>query len=153
SGAVTGVSQPISPAVTTVYTLTATNSAGSVTAQATVNVTQDTTPPVISSVASSAVGNSAVTITWSTDELSDTQVDYGTTTSYGSSSVLSTTLTTTHKVSLSILTGGTTYHYRVKSRDAYGNLAVSGDYVFITNQTQPSLTLSSGTAAAGGTVA
>jgi hypothetical protein len=90
---------------------------------------------VLSSVASSAVTDSSATITWLTDELADTQVDYGTTASYGTASTLNTTLTKSHSVVLSNLAGGTTYHYRVKSRDGFGNLAVSGDYVFTTTGT------------------
>jgi hypothetical protein len=126
-GTVTAASQAITPAATTVYILTATNSAGSVTAQTTVTVVADTTPPVISSIASSAVTDSSATITWSTDKSSDTQVDYGPTASYGANSALASTLTTVHRVDLANLVAGTTYHYRVKSRDAFGNLAVSAD--------------------------
>ena len=37
-----------------------------------------------------------------------------------------------HQVTLSGLAPGTLYHYRVKSRDAAGNLSVSGDFTFIT---------------------
>jgi RHS repeat-associated protein len=39
-----------------------------------------------------------------------------------------------HSQGLSGLTAGTVYHYRVKSRDAAGNLAVSGDFTFTTTQ-------------------
>src|SRR5205085_5897089 len=39
---------------------------------------------------------------------------------------------TGHTVALSGLVAGTTYHFRVKSRDAAGNLATSGDYTFAT---------------------
>jgi phosphodiesterase/alkaline phosphatase D-like protein len=92
----------------------------------------DTTPPVISGVASSGVTSSAATISWATNEASDTQVDYGTTTAYGSSSPLNTSLVTSHNTALSGLSGSTTYHYRVKSRDAAGNLAASGDFMFTT---------------------
>lgn len=47
-GSVTGTSVQVSPAQTTTYTLTATNSAGTVTAQTTVTVTPpDTTPPAV----------------------------------------------------------------------------------------------------------
>src|SRR5207245_6473087 len=37
-----------------------------------------------------------------------------------------------HSQTLSSLTASTTYHYRVKSKDAAGNPAVSGDFSFTT---------------------
>ena len=89
-------------------------------------VTPDTTPPLISAVTASSVTASGATITWTTDEASDSQVDYGPTADYGSSSALNTTLVTTHTVTLTGLTGTTLYHVRVRSRDAAGNLALSG---------------------------
>ena len=92
----------------------------------------DTTPPVISGAAASPVTQSGATISWTTDEASDTQVDYGTTTSYGSSTTLNTSLVTSHSVALSSLTTSTLYHYRVRSRDGAGNLATSVDYTFTT---------------------
>ena len=90
----------------------------------------DTTPPVISTVASSSITANSATITWTTNEASNSQVEYGLTTSYGNSTTLDVTKVTSHSVSLSGLTAGTTYHYRVKSTDAAGNSAVSSDYWF-----------------------
>jgi hypothetical protein len=92
----------------------------------------DTTPPVLSSVSSSALTQTTAAISWTTDEAADTQIDYGTTTSYGSSTALNTTLALTHTVSLSSLTAGTLYHFRVKSRDLAGNIAVSADQTLTT---------------------
>jgi chitodextrinase len=93
----------------------------------------DTTPPAISGIASSAVTSSSATITWITDEVSNSQVEYGTTVSYGSASALNSSLTTSHSLSLSGLSASTLYHYRVKSSDASGNLAISNDQTFITS--------------------
>ena len=92
----------------------------------------DTQPPIISDVAANNVTTATATIVWTTDEASDSQVEYGLTTSYGASTSLSVTLATDHVVSLSNLQANTTYHYRVKSRDAAGNLAASGDFIFTT---------------------
>ena len=75
------------------------------------------------------------TIGWTTNEASDTQVEYGLTTSYGSSTTLNTALVTSHSASLSGMAANTLYHYRVKSRDAAGNLATSGDFTFTTAAT------------------
>ncbi|PYN90404.1 MAG: hypothetical protein DMD89_33675 [Candidatus Rokuibacteriota bacterium] len=95
-------------------------------------VPADTTPPVISSVAASNISTSAATITWTTNETSDSQVEYGPTIAYGRETTLDSALVTSHRVGLSGLTAGTLYHYRVKSRDAASNLAVSGDFTFTT---------------------
>ena len=97
----------------------------------------DTTPPLISSIAVSNLTGTSATITWRTDEPADTQVEYGTSTSYGSQTPLDSALATTHQVTLSGLKPATTYHFRVKSRDAAGNLAVSADQTFTTLDTIP----------------
>lgn len=92
----------------------------------------DTTPPTISSVSASGITGSGATITWATNEAADSQVEYGTTTAYGQSSALDSAKVTSHSVNLTGLTVSTLYHYRVKSRDAEGNLATSGDAAFST---------------------
>ena len=91
----------------------------------------DTTPPVISNVQATAITASGATITWSTDEPADSVVEYGLTTSYGSS-VSNTTDVTNHSLPLTGLTGNTLYHYRVKSTDAAGNMTTSADHSFQT---------------------
>ncbi|MBA2480204.1 MAG: fibronectin type III domain-containing protein, partial [Planctomycetes bacterium] len=91
----------------------------------------DTVAPVISAISANATATSA-TIGWTTNEAADTQVEYGTTTAYGSNSALITAKVTAHSQTISGLTAGTLYHYRVKSRDAAGNLATSADATFTT---------------------
>src|SRR3989475_546704 len=99
--------------------------------------TPDTTPPSISGVTASGVNSATATITWTTNEASDSQVQYGTTMSYGNSTPLDSSMVTSHSQMVSGLTAGTTYHFRVKSKDAAGNLATSGDFVFTTTATPP----------------
>ncbi len=93
----------------------------------------DTTPPVISGVNSSGITRTGATISWNTNEAADSQVDYGTTASYGNSTALNDNRTTSHVQSLSGLTADTLYHYRIRSRDEDGNLALSGDFTFTTS--------------------
>src|SRR5207249_44386 len=78
--------------------------------------TLDATPPVISAVTATSITSSGATITWTTSETSDSQVDYGLTTAYGSTTTLNTSLVTAHSAALSGLAGTTLYHYRVRSR-------------------------------------
>jgi DNA-binding beta-propeller fold protein YncE len=105
------------------------------------SIAKDANPPTISSVAAGNLTTSAATITWTTNEVSDSQVEYGLTTSYGSASTLNPALVTSHTVALSSLQVNTTYHYRVKSKDASGNLAVSNDFTFTTVSSPPPLNL------------
>jgi hypothetical protein len=92
----------------------------------------DTTPPVISGVAVDGITVSGAEITWFTDEPSDSQVEYGSTAAYGSSTGTDPALTTTHAMTLSELTSGSVYHFRVLSRDGSGNIAASSDMTFAT---------------------
>jgi hypothetical protein len=105
----------------------------------------DTLPgPVISSVAAGSVTTSGATIGWVTDQLADSRVEYGLTTAYGSATSLDPVLTVGHSEPISGLTVGTTYHYRVSSRNTSGQLATSGDFTFQTaGSTGPSDTFDS----------
>jgi PQQ-like domain len=89
-------------------------------------------PPVISAVQASNISATAATISWTTDTLSDSQVDFGTTSAYGTSTTLDPTLVTGHSQSLSALTPNTTYHFQVKSRDASNQLITSPDITLTT---------------------
>ena len=93
------------------------------------------------------------TITWTTAVPANSQITYGTTTSYGSSSALNSNLVTTHSATLTSLTAGTTYHYRVLSADSTGVLVTGLDNVFNTPAAAISVSVSPTTAtvASGGT--
>lgn len=92
--------------------------------------TVDVTLPVISAIGTSVTTDTA-TVTWVTNEASDSQIVYGLSTSYGSSTV-ALGLVTAHSQTITRLTAGTTYHFQVKSKDAAGNLATSADGTFTT---------------------
>ena len=91
----------------------------------------DTTPPVISGVLASPIQERSASITWTTNESADSQIEYGTTNTYGSTTVLSN-FSLARTLNLTNLTPGTLYYYRVKSRDGSGNLGTSGDHTFTT---------------------
>ncbi|MFH1657024.1 MAG: fibronectin type III domain-containing protein, partial [bacterium] len=94
--------------------------------------TRDTTAPTISNVSSSTVSNNSATIIWTTNELSTSQINYGTTNSYGSQTTLDSTLTYQHSVKLTNLTKQTTYHFQVVSEDSADNSTASSDYTILT---------------------
>jgi len=82
----------------------------------------DTTPPVISAVVATP-SNTTATITWTTNEPSTSVVEYGTSAIVLSSSATSAGMVTSHSVTLTGLTVGQTYHFRVISKDAANNIA------------------------------
>jgi hypothetical protein len=93
----------------------------------------DMTPPVISHISVTGIIETSATITWITDKPSDSNVDYGMSTSYGITASNSVEeLVTSHSIRLDGLNACTTYHYRVKSKDASDNEATSGDDTFTT---------------------
>jgi Domain of unknown function (DUF4082)/Bacterial Ig-like domain/Bacterial Ig domain/Purple acid Phosphatase, N-terminal domain len=85
----------------------------------------DTTPPSISAVAASANVNGTATVSWSTNEASDSHVDYGTDPGALAPSPGDAARVTSHSVQLTGLTPGATYHFRVRSADAEGNESTS----------------------------
>jgi len=111
----------------------------------------DTTAPTISAVSAGSISQTSAVITWTTNEAADSQVAYGLTTSYGSTTTLDTTKVTAHSVSVTGLTANTTYHFQVKSKDAAGNLATSADATFTTqaatsDTTAPTVSITAPTA-------
>ena len=112
---------------------TAGNASNSLPINFTVNAPATTTP-VISNLSIANIGTTTATVTWNTDANSTTQVFYGTSTAYGSSSTLNTTATTTHSVMLTNLSEATLYHVEAVSTDT-GGTATSSDMVFVTQST------------------
>ena len=93
----------------------------------------DTTSPIISNTVSNPSSN-GILITWNTDELASSFVDYGLTTSYGTSTseIDLSPRVTNHSISLSNLVSCSTYHYRVLSTDGDTNQATGDDNIFTT---------------------
>ena len=98
----------------------------------------ETEPPVISGVHAKDITFNSVSINWTTNKEADSQVEYGTTLLYGYSSSLDSSLVQTHEQTIYVAPS-TQYYYRVLSRDAFGNLANSQNYSFISSD-QPDLT-------------
>ena len=78
--------------------------------------------PVITQV-STREGPGRVTITWRTDVPADSQVQYGPTTAYASSTPLDRTLVSTHSVTVTGLARKSQYFFQVLSRDSVGSLS------------------------------
>jgi hypothetical protein len=100
----------------------------------------DMTPPVITGVEVSATAVKEVGILWKTDDLSSSQVEWGPSISYGNKTEITDDPTSgksaglvTHGTKVSNLTGNTTYHYRVISKNKDGFESKSGDDTFTTS--------------------
>ena len=87
----------------------------------------DQEAPEISNVQISNVTENEVTITWDTDEDSDSLVNYGLQPDYG---ILRIPVAdrTAHSMTLENLEPGRVYYFRVVSADADGNQGISADY-------------------------
>jgi len=83
--------------------------------------------PSLTQINATGVTASGALITWLSSSAGDTQVNYGTTSSYGSSSPLDSRQVTSHNVYLTGLSPSTTYHFQV---DTSGT--ASGDFTFTT---------------------
>ena len=96
----------------------------------------DTTAPVIS-VISTDMGTSTATISWTTDEDSDSEVEYALESISSTTSTITqsdSNMVTSHSIMLEDLTPETTYYYIVKSTDAGGNQASSTEMSFTTEE-------------------
>jgi len=96
-------------------------------------VCADVTAPVISNIVNSSITNQSATISWQTDEDSNSSVLYGLTTGLGGF-VGSGIFEMSHSISLGGLRNNTQYYYRVRSCDAAGNCVNSTIFNFRTVQ-------------------
>jgi len=84
----------------------------------------DATPPTISAVSAAPSTNSAV-ISWTTNELASSRVDYGTSPSSLTSTASTPGVAGAHSVTITGLNQATTYYFRVTSVDVSSNSATS----------------------------
>ncbi|MDA3937044.1 MAG: hypothetical protein PF636_09390, partial [Actinomycetota bacterium] len=91
----------------------------------------DALPPVISGhwIDLNTLGADQPIIRWTTDEMSTSWIEYGETTAYGTEDGTDS-MSTAHAVTLSSVTTGTVYHYRIRITDVLGNTGYSADAVF-----------------------
>jgi len=92
----------------------------------------DTTPPTITDVTVTNLKADSATITWTTNEPATSQVEWGTSMEFGNTTPEDSSLTTNHSVNLTGLMPGTQYYFRVRSKDAARNEAVSDGSSFKT---------------------
>ncbi len=105
----------------------------------------DSALPIITSETAGSITSTSATITWNTNELANSSVKYGTSSTSLGSLVNISTQQTSHSVVLSGLTASTTYYFNVTSCDAGGNCNTTGPFNFATTSAG-----SSGSSGGGG---
>jgi len=86
----------------------------------------------ISDVGIVTIADTEVTINWTTDIPSTSQVDFGLTNEYGVSTPVSNELVTNHTLVLKNLKPSTAYHYQVTSTTPDGGSSTQGSNTFLT---------------------
>ncbi len=114
------------------------NSCGHSFATAAHAVIADTTAPDVTLITEGSLTTTSATITFTTSEVGNARIEYGTTAGYGETTALDTNLALTHAVTISHLTPNTTYHYRIISSDEAGNETITPDETFMTQAVSPS---------------
>jgi chitodextrinase len=106
----------------------------------------------ISNAAATSATMNSIQVGWTTSAPATSQVNYGKTASYGSSTGVNSTMVSAHQTGIVSLTPGTTYHFQISSTDANGNSATSSDMTFttLTDTTPPTVAIV--TPAAGATI-
>ena len=105
--------------------------------QVTNSVNNDMEPPVIKNVILEEVRQAVfpeATISWETDEPSSSIVEYGLTSRYGERAESEKIFADAHRITITGLRKGEQYHYRIVSRDIFGNAGVSDDFMLDTSR-------------------
>ncbi len=142
SSAFTQVLSGLTASTTYHFRITAKDAAGNIASTGDVVFTTssvpppaDTTAPIISGISVGSIASTTATIMWTTNELANSKVYYGTTTPLslsGASFISDSSLVTSHTKSLSGLTASTTHYYVIESKDGAGNTATSTESSFTT---------------------
>jgi hypothetical protein len=93
--------------------------------------------PVISNVSATSVTANSAVINWTTDQNSNSYVNYGASSNYGSQSSVDSNMVTLHSMALSNLTGSTTYHFQASSANSSNQTTLSSDSTFTTPAAPP----------------
>jgi hypothetical protein len=97
----------------------------------------------ISDVKVTPVTATSVAVYWTTDHPTDSRVDHGVDDSYGST-VSAASLITNHNLTITGLSQGTTYHYKITSRTSLGATAATMDATFATSNFDITTAIDSG---------
>jgi hypothetical protein len=112
---------------------TAVDRAGNSASASVGNINIDKTPPRLTECRATGITDTRAVIRWTTSEPADSQVSFGLTASYGTTTPLDSTLGSGHSVVLTGLRPGTAYHVQPQSADVADNPATCDDFTFTTS--------------------
>src|SRR5579872_5868415 len=110
------------------------------------------TPLTISGAQGTAATTNSFQADWLTSAPATSQVAYGKTSAYGSSTTVDPTMLTSHQITVANLSAGTTYHFQIHSTDGSGASAASNDMTITTAADTVAPTVSIASPAAGATL-
>jgi hypothetical protein len=122
----------LTPGTTCYYRAMAVGNADAVYGEERSFTTVDDAAPVMSEPICMTT-SSVATIMWIGNEATKSQIDYGLTEDYDSTTGWSADFVRSQTVKLTELSADSTYHYRIICKDASGNKTVSGDRSFTTD--------------------
>lgn len=99
----------------------------------------DTTAPLITDIVVSNIATTSATVSWITNEASETELLYGLDTSYTEPSMVDTAFRTEHTRNITGLSDSTLYHFQIFASDLSSNSATSSDLTFSTLDVTPPL--------------
>lgn len=117
------------------WSITLRDAGGNTNVSETRNFTVDLSAPTFGTPTETGLSGTAVTITYSTNELTDTRVRYGTVTGTYTNELYNGANVTGHSVTLTSLSTSTTYYYVLNATDMATpdpNVAQSAEYSFTT---------------------
>ena len=134
------------------FRVSAINSVGTSTASGVASSSPDILATYISAISVSSIGDTYTTINWTTDKLSSSLVNYGTSIPYSSTTTefdLSSKVLN-HSVNISNLNSCTTYQFNVQSLDSDGLTSTSSNSSFTTTGCYVNVVSSGGGGGGGG---
>jgi hypothetical protein len=123
----------MSSALPHVVSARATDALGRSSVSGNVSVQVDNGPAISNVAVGQGLTLSSARVSWTTDVASDGQVEYGPTSAYGLMTPVDQVMDVRHDMQLTGLSPGAAYHYRVRSRDAAGAMAISPDGTLFTS--------------------
>jgi hypothetical protein len=94
----------------------------------------DTTPPQITAPPTASSSGSSATLSWMTDEFASTVLEYGAETGVYTQTISDNLYYKLHEFTLTGLTPGQRYYYRMQHTDRSGNTFQSQEYNFVVMQ-------------------
>lgn len=86
----------------------------------------------ISDINIMSIADKSAQVTWRTNNVADSQINYGTTTSYELGAIVQPNMVIDHQVNLTNLLPQKEYHFRIRSSDAQKNIDATSDLTFKT---------------------